>query len=308
MHQPNSSIPVRLSDEVASALHDGRSVVALESTVYSNLGLPSPDNATALERCIDAIAESGSTPAVTAVLDGELRAGLDPHEYERILGEATKAAERDLPVAIGQRWPVGATTVSASLAIAEAAGISMFATGGIGGVHRGSELTGDISADLGAIARHRTATVSAGAKSFLDLPRTLEALETLGATVVGWQTDVLPAFTARETPYAVPYRIDDIDELARIVGAQLQFGRGTLIANPVPVADALDQAVHDDALAQALAEAAEEGISGAKVTPFVLGRIAEATHGASVPANIALVANNARLAGQIAAALTTDQT
>lgn len=297
------AVPVRLSEAVADALSEQRPVVALESTVYSNLGLPSPDNATALEQCIAAIAESGSTPAVTAVLDGELRAGLDAHEYERILGEATKAAERDLPVAMGQRWSVGATTVSASLAIAEAAGISMFATGGIGGVHRGSELTGDISADLGAIARHSVATVSAGAKSFLDLPRTLEALETLGATIVGWETDVLPAFTARETPYRLPYRIDQIDELSRVVASQLQFGRGMLIANPVPLEDALDQQVHDQALAQALDDADASGVIGAKVTPFVLGRIAEATDGASVPANISLVANNARLAGRVAAEL-----
>lgn len=303
MSGSRSPVAIRLSEEVGDALAEGRPVVALESTVYSNLGLPSPDNKTALDRCIDAIRSSGSTPAVTAVLDGELRAGLDDYEYERILGEARKAAERDLPVAMGQRWSVGATTVSASLAIAEAAGISMFATGGIGGVHRGSELTGDISADLGAIARHGVATVSAGAKSFLDLPRTLEALETLGATVVGWETAVLPAFTARATPYPLPYEVSDLAELARIVDAQLQFGRGMLIANPVPLVDALDQQMHDDALAQALIDADAAGVLGAKVTPFVLGRIAAATSGASIPANISLVANNARLAGEVAAAL-----
>jgi pseudouridine-5'-phosphate glycosidase len=291
------------SEEVGDSLADGRPVVALESTVYSNLGLPSPDNVTALDRCIEAIRSAGAVPAVTAVLDGVLRAGLNDHEYERILGQATKAAERDLAVAIGQRWDVGATTVSASLAIAEAAGITVFATGGIGGVHRGSEVTGDVSADLGAIARHRVATVSAGAKSFLDLPKTLEALETLGATVVGWQTDVLPAFTARATPYSVPYRIDDLTELAAIVAAQTGFGRGILVANPVPESDALDQQVHDDALDSALRDAETSGISGAKVTPFVLARIAEATDGASIPANIALVANNAKLAAEIAAAL-----
>lgn len=236
-------------------------------------------------------------------MDGELRAGLDDSEYERILGEATKAAERDLPVAMGQKWAVGATTVSASLAIAAATGIRVFATGGIGGVHRGVQDTGDISADLGAIARHGVATISAGAKSFLDLPRTLEALETLGATVVGWETDVLPAFTARETSYPIPYRIDDLDELAAITAAQLGFGRGMLIANPVPLADALDQTIHDSALADALVEVEAAGITGAKVTPFVLGRIAEASGGASVPANISLVANNAGLAGRLASSL-----
>ncbi len=299
----HSPLPINTSAEVAEALASNAPVVALESTVYSNLGLPSPDNETALRRCIEAIRAAGAVPAVTAVFDGEMRAGLEESEYERILGEAQKAAERDLPVAIGQKWPVGATTVSASLAIAAAAGIRVFATGGIGGVHRGSETTGDISADLGAIARHGVATISAGAKSFLDLPKTLEALETLGATVLGWQTDVLPAFTARATPYDVPYRIDDLSELAAITSAQLAFGRGLLITNPVPVDDALDQHVHDDALAAALSEADAAGITGAKVTPFVLGRIADASGGASVPANISLVANNAGLAGKLAAEL-----
>jgi pseudouridine-5'-phosphate glycosidase len=294
---------IHTSVEVGDALADGTPVVALESTVYSNLGLPSPDNVTALERCIAAIRDSGAVPAVTAVLDGNLRAGLEENEYERVLGEAIKAAERDLPVAIGQRWLVGATTVSASLAIAELGGISVFATGGVGGVHRGSEVTGDISADLGAIARHRVATVCAGAKSFLDLPKTLETLETLGATVVGWETEILPSFTARLSPYALPYRIDDIGELAAIVSARIALGGGLLIANPVPEADALDQKVHDDALASALADAAVEGIAGAKITPFVLDRIATASGGASVPANISLVENNCRLAAKIAGRL-----
>lgn len=296
-------LPIRPSAEVGDALADNAPVVALESTVYSNLGLPSPDNENALNRCIESIRAAGAVPAVTAVFDGELRAGLEDDEYERILGQASKAAERDLPVAIGQRWPVGATTVSASLAIAQASGIKVFATGGIGGVHRGSEVTGDISADLGAIARHGVATISAGAKSFLDLPKTLEALETLGATVVGWKTAVLPAFTARETPYAIPYRIDDLTELAAITNAQLGFGRGLLIANPVPMEDALDQGVHDAALEEALVEVDKAGIAGAKVTPFVLAHIADASGGASVPANISLVANNAGLAGRLAAQL-----
>ena len=297
--------PISMSPEVRDALASNRAVVALESTVYSNLGLPTPDNARALDRCIEAIRSRGAVPAVTAVLDGEIRAGITEAEHDRILGQATKVAERDIAVAIGKRWPVGATTVSASLAIAEAAGIQVFATGGIGGVHRGSEHTGDVSADLGAIARHGVATISAGAKSFLDLPRTLEALETLGATVVGWRTDVLPAFTARSTAYELPHRVDEIDELARVSAAQLSFGRGIFIANPVPVGDALDQDVHDEALAQALDDADKAGITGARVTPFVLGRIAEATDGASVPANIALVENNAALAAELAVAFVT---
>lgn len=303
MTTPAPPLPITTSAEVTDALASNQPVVALESTVYSNLGLPSPDNATALQRCIDAIRAAGAVPAVTAVFDGVLRAGLEESEYDRILGEATKAAERDLAVAIGQKWSVGATTVSASLAIAASVGIRVFATGGIGGVHRGAETTGDVSADLGAIARHGLATISAGAKSFLDLPRTLEALETLGATVLGWQTKVLPAFTARQTPYEVPYQIDDLGELAAITKAQLSFGRGLLITNPVPLDDALDQQIHDEALAEALREVEAAGISGAKVTPFVLGRIAAASEGASVPANISLVANNAGLAGRLATQL-----
>jgi pseudouridine-5'-phosphate glycosidase len=295
--------PIKPSVEVADALADGSAVVALESTVYSNLGLPSPDNENALVRCIEEIRSAGAVPAVTAVLDGVLRAGLEDAEYERILGEANKTAERDLPVAIGQRWAVGATTVSASLEIAELVGISLFATGGVGGVHRGADITGDISADLGAIARHGVVTVCAGAKSFLDLPRTLQALETLGATVVGWETDVLPSFTARSTPYPLPFQIDDLGELTAIARAQIGFGSGMLIANPVPAEDALDQDVHDEALAAALGDAEAEGVTGAAVTPFVLDRIAEASDGASIPSNISLVANNSKLAARVAVSL-----
>ena len=285
--------------EVRDALSSGIPVVALESTVYSNLGLPSPANAEALEACVSAIRGHGAVPAITAVLDGEIRAGLTDSEYERILGAATKTAERDIPVAVAKRWKVGATTVSASLAIAAAVGIQVFVTGGIGGVHRGVEESGDVSADLAAIARHPVATISAGAKSFLDLPRTLEALDTLGVPVVGWETDVLPAFTARETAFELPHRFDDLGELAALVAAQRGFGRGLLIANPVPAEHALDQAVHDAALQRALDDADADGVSGAAVTPFVLERIAQASDGQSVPANVALVANNAALGAEL---------
>lgn len=291
------------TEEVQTALAEGAPVVALESTVYSNLGLPSPANEEALLGCVNAIRSNGGVPAVTAVLDGVVRAGLDEPEFERILGDATKTAERDIPVAVAQTWSVGATTVSASLAIAAAAGIDVFVTGGIGGVHRGVEDTADVSADLGAIARHPVATISAGAKSFLDLPRTLEALETLGVPVVGWGIDMLPAFTARQTPYALPHRFDDLSKLAALVVAQQEFGRGLLITNPVPEADALDQQVHDDALADALAQVEAQGITGAAVTPFVLERIAQASAGQSVPANVALVANNAALGAKLGSAI-----
>ena len=182
------------SDEVATALAEGRPVVALESTIFSNLGLPSPANGEALDRCAAAIRDGGAIPAVTAVLDGTVRVGLNDGEVGRILGAARKMAERDVPVAIAQRWEFGASTVSASVAIAAAAGISVFATGGIGGVHRGSELTGDISADLDALAHHHVVTVCAGAKAFLDLARSIEYLETVGVPVLGWQHDWFPAF------------------------------------------------------------------------------------------------------------------
>lgn len=294
---------IQPSEEVATALSAGQPIVALESTVYSNLGLPKPDNERALTNCLSAIRNAGAVPCVTAVIDGTIRAGLEESEYERILGEATKVAERDIAVAVAKNWTVGATTVSASLAIAEAAGIRVFATGGIGGVHRGAEITGDVSADLDAVARYAVATVSAGIKSFLDLGRSLELLETLGATVVGWKTDTLPSFTARSSDFAVPHRIDSLAELAAVARTRIAFGRGMLIANPVPEAHALDQQVHDEALHRALADAAEAGIEGAAVTPFVLGRIAEASNGRSVSANVALVTNNARLAGELATQL-----
>ena len=261
-----------LSDDVARALADGRAVVALESTIFSNLGLPSPANAEALDRCLNAVRDGGAIPAVTAVLDGIARVGLYADEHPRILGPARKAAERDLPVAVAQGWDFGATTVSASVALAAAAGVRVFATGGIGGVHRGAELTGDISADLDAMANHPVVTVSAGAKAFLDLARTLEYLETYGVPVLGWRHDDFPAFYTRSSGLPVPHRVETGEEVAEV-------------------------------LAQAVADCDAAGIVGAKVTPFVLGRIGQATEGRSVPANLALAENNARVAAEIAVAI-----
>lgn len=297
---------IRRNDEVDAALHDQSPIVALESTVYSRLGLPDPDNRIALERSIVAIEAAGAVPALTAVLDGQPWCGAPSDSFDRILEGTAKTAERDLSVAIGQRWPVGVTTVSASLAIAAMAGVRVFATGGIGGVHREAALTGDISADLEAIARRPVATVSAGAKSFLDLPATLERLETLGVPVLGWQTDMFPAFTARSSGIEIGVRVDDLTTLRDVVAAQLDFGRGLLVVNPVPEADALDQETHDRALTDALAEVVDRGISGPAVTPFVLDRIVVASAGRSVPANLALVENNAKLAAQLANALSAD--
>lgn len=278
-------------------------MVALESTIFSHLGLPSPNNREALDRCLSAIVDGGAVPAITAVLDGVARVGLSADEHARILGPARKAAERDLAVAIGQGWAFGATTVSASVALAAHAGVSVFATGGIGGVHRGAELTGDISADLDAMAHHPVITVSAGAKAFLDLPRTLEYLETVGVPVLGWRHDDFPAFYTRSSGVPVPHRVESADEVAAILAARSRDRSGMLVAVPIPEGDALDADALDGVLAQALTDADAAGIVGAAVTPFVLGRIGEATAGESVPANLALAENNARVAAEIAVAV-----
>ena len=292
-----------LSAEVAQAVNDGRAVVALESTIFSHLGLPTPANAEALDRCLGAIRDGGAVPAVTAVLDGTARVGIDPGEHDRILGPARKAAERDVAVAVAQRWPFGATTVSASVALADAAGVAVFATGGIGGVHCGAESTGDISADLDAIARHPVVTVCAGAKAFLDLPRTLEYLETAGVPVLGWRHEWFPAFYTRSSGLPVPHRVETADEVAAVLAARSRLDTGVLVAAPIPVADELDASELDDVLTSALADADAAGIFGAAVTPFVLGRIAEATAGRSVPANLALAEHNATVAAEIALAI-----
>jgi pseudouridine-5'-phosphate glycosidase len=297
------SLPVVLSAEVADAHADGRPVVALESTIFSHLGLPSPANGQALRRCAEAVRAAGAVPAVTAVLDGQVRLGITDAEAERICGPARKAAERDLPVALAQRWAYGATTVSGALAIAAAAGVAVFATGGIGGVHRGAELTGDVSADLDAIASHPVVTVSAGAKAFLDLARTLEYLETVGVPVLGWRHDHFPAFYTRSSGLFVPHRVESAVEVADVWRFRTRPGRGVLLTVPIPAGDELDPATLDAALASALGDAAAAGVRGAAVTPFVLARIAEVTEGRSVPANLALAANNAAVAAEVAVAV-----
>jgi len=207
------------------------------------------------------------------------------------------------PVALAQCWELGATTVSASLALAAAAGVAVFATGGIGGVHRGSEITGDVSADLDAIAHHPLVTVCAGAKAFLDLPRTLELLETIGVPVLGWRHDWFPAFYTRSSGLRVPHRVESAAEVAAVLANRSRPDGGVLLTVPIPVADELDPAALDAVLAGALADADAAGITGAAVTPFVLGRIADATAGRSVPANLALAEHNAAVAAEIAVAV-----
>ena len=294
-----------LSDDVARAVADDRPVVALESTIFSNLGLPSPANAQALDRCLSAIRRGGAVPAVTAVLDGVARVGLYADEHPRILGSARKVAERDVPVAIAQGWEFGATTVSASLALAAASGIAVFATGGIGGVHRGAGASGDVSADLDALAHHPVVTVSAGAKAFLDLPRTLEYLETVGVPVLGWRHDDFPAFYTRSSGLPVPHRVETAEEVAAVLEHRTRERSGVLVVVPIPEQDALDQADLDAVIEGALADCDADGVTGAAVTPFVLARIGAATEGRSVPANLALAEHNASVAAEIAVAIAT---
>ncbi|MEM7092461.1 MAG: pseudouridine-5'-phosphate glycosidase [Actinomycetota bacterium] len=285
---------------VADALDAGLPVVALESTVYSTLGLPAPHNANVLAASRQAIASHGAMPAVTAVLDGRPTVGID--DDDAILSATDKVAARDLAVAMAQRWPVGVTTVGASLTLASHAGIDVFATGGIGGVHRGAAEHGDISGDLPVIAKYPIATVCAGAKSFLDLGRTLELLETLGVPVIGFGTDELPAFTAAQSGLEVPHRSDDPAEIAEMIRARKALGLGgVLVAVPPP--QPIDQDLLDQATAEAEARADAAGVTGPSRTPFVLAAIAELTDGRSVESNTALVRNNADVAARIAVAL-----
>jgi pseudouridylate synthase len=294
---------IRCSPEVTQALADKRPIVAMESTIFSNLGLPNPANGEALLRCIAAVRAHGAVPAVTAVLDGVARVGIDEHEHERILGAGRKVAERDVAVAVAQHWEFGATTVSASVMLAHKAGVKVFATGGIGGVHRGAELTGDISADLDALASHPVVTVCAGAKAFLDLGRTLEYLETYGVPVLGWQHDWFPAFYSRSSGLPIPHRVDAAQEVADVFANRSRPKVGVLLTAPIPEADEIDPVGLDAVLQAALADCDAAGITGAAITPFVLGRIGAATAGRSIPANLALAENNASIAAQVAVAI-----
>lgn len=293
---------LKISAEVQEALRHDHAIVGLESTIYSHLGLPSPANQEALERSTTAIRALGAVPAITAVLDGVPCIGLEPSDHERILGPARKTAERDIAVALAQKWPVGATTVSASLALCAAAGISVFATGGIGGVHLGSEASGDISADLASIAYHPILTVCAGAKAFLDIPKTVEYLETESVPVLAYQTDEFPMFYARSSGVMAPNRVDTAAEVAAVLAQRIEWEQGgILLAVPVPEADAIPTREIQDAIENALARA--RNVTGAAVTPFVLEQIAKITKGRSIPANLALAENNASVAAQVAVEL-----
>ncbi len=292
--------------EVAEALRLGKPVVALESTIISH-GMPYPQNVETALKVEAVIRENGAVPATVAIIGGRLKAGLSADEIE-YLGkkgrDVIKASRRDLPVLVA-RGADGATTVTTTMMIAAMAGIRVFATGGIGGVHRGAETTMDISADLEELAKTQVMVICAGAKSILDLGLTLEYLETKGVPVIGYGTDELPAFYTRRSGLKVDYRMDTPQEIADAFRVKMEAGLegGMLVTNPVPVEYSMDPEVIDAAISQALSEAAEKGIRGKEITPFLLARIKDITGGDSLSSNIQLVLNNARLAAAVAACL-----
>lgn len=291
---------------MAAALQAGRAVVALESTIISH-GMPQPQNVETALRVEQAVRECGAVPATIAILGGRLKAGLTADEI-RYLGErgqaVTKTSRRDIPFVVS-RGKDGATTVAASMIVAAMAGIRVFATGGIGGVHRGVTETMDISADLEELAITDVAVVCAGVKSVLDIGRTLEYLETKGVTVVGYRTDTVPAFYTRCSGFPVDYRADTAADIAAALNAKRDMGLagGMVVANPIPAEHALDDDEIGIVIDEAILEMERLGITGKETTPFLLGKIAERTAGRSLTANIELVVNNARLAAEIAAAL-----
>ena len=295
-----------ISAEVQEALTTGKPVVALESTIISH-GMPYPQNVETALQVERTIRENGAVPATIAIIGGKLKAGCTPDEIEYLgrKGQAvTKASRRDLPVLIARKAD-GATTVTTTMIIAAMAGIKVFATGGIGGVHRGAQQTFDISADLEELAQTPVMVVCAGAKSILDLGLTLEYLETKGVPVIGYGTDELPAFYTRHSGFQVDYRIDSPEELAAAFRAKMDCGLkgGMLVTNPIPEQYSMPKEVIDRAIGQALKEMDEAGIHGKQCTPFLLAKVKDLTGGESLASNIQLVLNNARLAAQTAKAM-----
>jgi len=292
-----------IKPDIAQALHARRPVVALESTLITH-GLPYPDNLSTARAIEAAVRESGALPATLAVLRGQITVGLDDAQLETLATarDVLKCSRRDLGIALAQKRD-GSTTVAGTMIVAALAGIRVFATGGIGGVHRGHPF--DVSADLEELGRTPVTVVCAGAKSLLDLALTLEQLETRGVPVIGYGTDELPAFYSRESGLRLDARADTPDEVAAIVRARraLELTGGELVTVPVPAADELPRAEAEAAIAQATQLADEAGVTGARLTPFVLAKIAELTEGRSQRANIALLLNNARVAAHIAHAL-----
>lgn len=296
---------MHFSDEVQAALQSNAPIVALESTIITH-GMPFPRNLETAREVEQVIRDNGAVPATIAVLDGRLHIGLSEDELTALAQakDVAKLSRADLAACIA-RGGNGATTVAATMIAAKAAGISVFATGGIGGVHRGAEESFDISADLQELAQTDVIVVAAGAKAILDLPKTWEVLETQGVPVIAVSQDVLPAFWSSTSEHAAPLRIDTAEGIAAAAKARTALGvpGGHLVCNPVPKADEIPASEIGPFIAQALAEAEDQGVSGKQVTPFLLQRIFELTDGRSLETNIALVKNNAKLAAKIAAEL-----
>ena len=294
-----------LAPPVAEAISRKRPVVALESTIITH-GMPYPKNLETALMLEAAVAERGAVPATIAVIEGRFKVGLDRGALEqlsRLSGGVVKASRRDLSAVVARGGSAG-TTVAATMFIAELAGLEIFATGGIGGVHRGAEETFDISADLVELSRTRLAVVCAGAKSILDIAKTLEYLESQGVAVCGYRCDAFPAFYARSSGHKLDHRFDGTHDLARMIRLQREIGPGgVLIANPIPEAHALDADAIEKRIGEAVAEARARGVEKKEVTPFLLGRIVELTEGRSLEANVALVKNNAILAADVAVEL-----
>ena len=293
-----------VNPEVAQAVREGKPVVALESTIISH-GMPYPQNVETALNVEKIIRDNGAVPATIAIIGGRLKAGLTPEEIEYFGKKGTaihKASRRDLAVLCAEGED-GATTVTTTMIIAPMAGINVFATGGIGGVHRGAETTMDISADLEELAHTPVMVVCAGAKSILDLGLTLEYLETHGVPVLGYQTEELPAFYTRQSGFGVDYRVDSPEQLAKIFKTQndLALGGGILVTNPIPEEYSMPKAVIDAAIDEAISECNAKGIHGKETTPFLLAKVAELTGGDSLASNIRLVYNNAALAARTAA-------
>ncbi len=294
-----------ISPDVQQALDAGAPVVALESTIITH-GMPYPQNLEMAKNVEAVVRQHGAVPATIAIMDGKFCVGVSGDDLQRLAlagGSAAKASRRDVS-ALLVKGAIAGTTVATTMQIAALAGIKVFATGGIGGVHRGAETTFDISADLQELSRTPVAVVCAGAKSILDIAKTLEVLETNGVPVLGFGTDEFPAFWARQSGFPVDHRFDDVADIAAVIANQIALGMGgVLVANPIPVADELDPAAIEARIAEAIAGAEAEGVSRKALTPFLLNRIFELTGGKSLVANIALVENNAMVAAQIAVAL-----
>ena len=297
---------IKVAEEVKKALAEGKAVVALESTIISH-GMPYPQNIETALRVEEEVRKNGAVPATIAIIDGVPTVGCNREEIEK-LGKAgltvTKVSRRDIPIVIAKGLN-GATTVASTMILAEKAGVKIFATGGIGGVHRGAEKTMDISADLDELSKTNVTVVCAGAKSILDLNLTMEYLETKGVAVIGYGTDELPAFFTRESGIKVGYRMDTPKEIAESMKAKEDMGLegGMLVTNPIPEEYSMDVEVIGEAIDKAVKEAEEKGVKGKDITPFLLDKIQKITGGDSLASNIQLVLNNARLASQIAVEL-----